>query len=405
MVSYKEAINIALQSAQKRKKSEVVTIEEALYRVLSEDIYAVRDLPPFNNSAMDGYVFSYSQKEKKLKIIDTILAGDHKERRVNDGECYKIMTGAKVPESCDRVIPVELAAIEGDYLIVNQDIKEGNAVRLKGEELRKGERILKAGELLSPAKIALLASQGIVKVSVFKKLTVAIASTGNELKEPHEEAREGEIYNINAINIKMHLKALGFDADYLGSIPDDLEGSIKFIEQFKQYDVAITTGGVSKGDADYTEKAFLVNGLNELFKGIKVKPGHPTLFGMMEHTFVMAMPGNPLAAIVNILLLGVPVLCKLQGREEMFYKTCRVRMAKELRLKPGRANIVLGNLKDGSFYPYKNNKYGSGMISPLAQSDAIVLFGEDKSFIEEKSEIEAVLLNQIHFTQHLKYIN
>jgi len=405
MVSYKEAINSALEAATVQHMSEKIAIEEALNRILAEDIYALRDLPPFNNSAMDGYLFSYAQRGERLKVADTIFAGDTTKREFTNGISYKIMTGARVPEGYDTVIPIELAVLEGDRLIVEDSIKEGNAVRLRGEELSRGALILEAGELLTPAKIALLASQGIVEVLVYKKVKIAIASTGSELKEPHEEAEEGEIYNINAINIKMHLRMAGFEAEYLGTIPDNLKGTIAFIEQFREYDVVITTGGVSKGDADYTRKALLENGLNILFSGIKVKPGHPTLFGMMGNTYVMAMPGNPLAAIVNILLLGVPVINKMQGRKEYFYKTYRFKMGSELKLKPNRTNIVLGNIEEGSFYPYQNNKYGSGMISPLVQSSAIVIFDEDKSHIEIAKEVEVVLLNSLQSSKQLQFIN
>lgn len=404
MSSFKEALEVALNSTKTITKSEEIAIEDALTRIVSEDIYALRDLPPFNNSAMDGYVFKYQEKAQ-FKIAGSILAGDKEQVSVASSECYKIMTGAVVPNSCDTVIPVELTTIKDGYLYFDGEVKKGNAIRLKGEELTSGKVLLQRGEILTPAKIALLASQGIVKVNVYKKLKIAIASTGNELKEPHEEAQEGEIYNINAINIKMHLTSLGFKADYLGSIPDDFDEAKAFIAKFKEYDIAITSGGISKGDADYTKEAFFQNDLEVIFAGVKVKPGHPTLFGTMQDTFVMALPGNPLAAIVNLLLLGVPTLLKTQGAKEYYYKTLRVKMVHELKLKSGRSNIVLGEVKDGYFSAYKNNKYGSGMITPLSSSNAITVFDENNSTIKKDREIEVVLINHEAFCDELKFIN
>ncbi len=390
MVSYKEAMELALAATKKQIESEVINIEEALSRVVVKDIYATRDLPPFDNSAMDGYAFKYNEKRNRYKIAGTVFAGDKESVEINEDECYKIMTGAIVPKSCDTVVPKELTLEENGYMLLQKSISKGNAVRLKGEELSKGSLILEKGEKLTPAKIALLASQGIVEVAVYRKISIAIASTGNELKEPHELADESEIYNINAINIKMHLKAAGFDAIYLGSIPDDMEQSLEFTQRFKAYDVAITTGGISKGEADYTRKAFMENGLKVLFSGVNLKPGHPTLFGTMGSTFIMAMPGNPLAAILNVLILGMPVLLKRQGAKEHFYKTISVEMGKSLQLKGNRLNIVLGRVVEGKFYPYKNNKYGSGMISPLVASNAIALFSEDIKISDIGDRIEVI---------------
>ncbi|HGZ70265.1 MAG TPA: molybdopterin molybdenumtransferase MoeA [Nitratifractor sp.] len=390
MVSYEEALESALAAMQGSQEVESVTIDRALGRVLAEDIYARRDLPPFDNSAMDGFAFKWSDLNKIMKVEGTIFAGDKKELPLQEGECFKIMTGAKLPASCDTVAPIEICDYQDETMSVKKDIAKGNAVRERGEELSSGQLILKRGDILNASKIALMASQGITEVRVYKKITIAIASTGNELKEPHEEAGEGEIYNINAINIAMHLKELGFDSVYLGVVPDSLEDAKSFIEKFKEYDVAITTGGISKGEADFTKQAFEHNGLDVIFSGVNVKPGHPTLFGLMDNTFVMAMPGNPLAAILNILLLGVPVLLKMQGAREHSHHTVKVEMAYGLTLNPKRVNIVLGSVKEGRFYPYKKNRYGSGMISPLAESNAIAICKEGLAQIAEGDIIDII---------------
>jgi molybdopterin molybdotransferase len=391
-IGFYEARNIALRNVNKIVKKEVVDIKDALNRVLASDIFASRDLPPFDNSAMDGFAFRYKDINKRLKVVATIYAGDIVKPILKDSECYKIMTGAKVPRDSDIVVPIENCNLDGDYVEILNKPKKGNAIRLKGEELKSGTLLLKAGEILTFQKIALLASQGITKVECYKRLKIAIIASGDEIREPWEEASSDEIYNINSINIEMLLKSYGYSSSYLGRLADNLDDITNFIAKLKEYDAIVTTGGISAGDADFTKEAFEKNGLKELFHGVRVKPGHPTMFGKMDRSFIFAMPGNPLAAILNFVLLALPTIAKMQGVEKFNFKRCKAKMTKELKLKSKRANIVLGTIKDGYFYPYKDNKYGSGMIMPLVESSAIAIFDEGVSLVEKDSNIELILL-------------
>ncbi len=405
MVLFKDALEIALDSIMAKEEYERVDIQESLNRVTAEDIFAIKDLPSYNNSAMDGYAFCYSERGKPLKIAAVIYAGDKQEPILKEGECYKIMTGAKVPKDADTVAPKEICRVDDGFIELTEDIQKGSAIRLRGEELQKGSLLIEQGTLLDPGKVALLASQGITKIKVYKRLKIAIVSTGSELKEPWEEASEDEVYNINGINIQMHLKHYGIESSYIGSIPDNLEQSIAFISKLKQYDIVITTGGISVGDADFTKKAFIENGLKELFHGVRVKPGHPTMMGIMEKTFVMAMPGNPLAAIVNILLLSLAIIFKMQGAKTVFYEAIKVGNGSPLKLKPNRVNIVLGNVEDGKFFAYKDNRYGSGMITPLVKSHYIALFGENRDFVGENEVIKVIRINSELLGSGFDYIN
>ena len=392
MAQFLEAQNLALKSVKITDKKEIIHIEDALNRVVVEDVICVKNLPTYDNSAMDGYAFKYADRVSDLKVAAIIMAGDIQEPILKVGECYKIMTGAKVPKDVDTIAQREICEETDGIMYLTSDVKLGNAIRLKGEEQKNGSVLIEKGSILTSAKIALLATQGITKVEVYKKLSIAIVSTGNELKEPHEVASEDEVYNINAVNIKMLLKNYSLSTEYLGSIPDDLTLGVEFISKLKEYDLIITTGGISKGDADFTKQAFVENGLKELFHGIKVKPGHPTMMGTMGDSFVMAMPGNPLAAILNIILLSMPIIFKMQGVKSFYYEPITVKNGVELKLKSGRVNIVLGNLVSGKFIAYKNNKYGSGMITPLVESSYIAMFNEDISSIEQGSNIEVIKL-------------
>jgi len=390
-IGFNEALEIALKEAKVSSEFEEVALKDALGRVLFEDIIAIKSLPTFNNSAMDGYGFRFEDRNEELKIVKKIYAGENVEPILEPKQCYKIMTGAKVPSDVDTIIPYEDVVINQDSIRLTKEVKKGNAIRLEGEEVEAGKQILSKGESLDYAKIALLASQGIVRIKVYKRLSIAIISGGDELKEPWEEASRDEVYNINAIHFQMLLKRYGFESDYMGKLPDDLEKIESFIEKMQGYDVIITSGGISMGDADFTKRAFVAKGLEELFHGVRVKPGHPTMFGKMSSSFVMAFPGNPLAAIINLLLLGVPVLAKMQGVREFSFTKIPLKMAQDLKLKAKRVNIVLGTIQDGLFRPYKNNKYGSGMITPLVESNALVCFDETQEFIAKGDEVEAIV--------------
>ena len=402
---YIDAFNLTLQNITPIHQTTLVDINNALDRVLATNIYAKRALPPYNNSAMDGYAFKYKDINSPLKIAATIFAQDKQEPILKDKECYKIMTGAKVPPDCDSVAPKEICEVKDNKIKILKPIKKGNAIRLKGEEVLKDSLLLEKGERLTASKIALLASQGINKVECYRDLKIAILSTGSELKEINEEASEDEIYNINGINIKSHLKEYGIEASYLGLIPDSLEESSNFFKDIKdRYNIIFTTGGVSQGDADFTKRALLNCGFREIFHGLKVKPGHPLLVGKLDETLVISLPGNPLAAIIHAILFGVASILKMQGAKEIFFTTKEAKISTTLTLKPNRVNIVLGEFRDSYFTPYKNNKYGSGMILPLVKSNSIALFSEDIKSVEKGSTIKIIELRCKSTTDKFNYI-
>ena len=393
ILSFEEAKTKALENAKKELSSEVVFLNDALGRVLAEDIKVRKNVPSFNNSALDGFAFRYADKDEKLKIAATIYAGDEPKEMLQKNECYKIMTGAKVPSDADTIVAIEdCLEVSDEYIKVPAHIKKGNALRLKGEELKKGASLFQKGEKITSSVTALLAAQGIATVEVYKKLSIAIASTGNELKEPWEEASEDEIYNANSFGIISQLKEYGFEPDYVGLIPDDLDKTVEFIDKLKDYDVIITTGGISMGEADFLEEAFLKNGLKEFFHGVNVKPGRPTMMGRMDKTFVMAMPGNPLTTMLNLLMLSIPVLLKLQGYKNYKLSTVRAVNIQEFKFRPNRTNIVLGYYKNGEFKVTRDNKIGSGMLLPLFESNAVIITKEGQSVVKAGDEVEAVLL-------------
>lgn len=388
----KDAIELSLGLADIKPSAEWICISEALGRVLAEEIKCQKNLPSFNNSALDGYALRHSDSGKKLYIKDTVFAGQNKDDVLEENECFKIMTGAKIPKSADTIVAFEDAqALADNYVLMPSNIKKGNAFRVKGEELAKGETLFSQGTLINSAVLAMLASQGISQIKVYKKITIGVFSTGDELKEPWESARDDEIYNVNSSSLIALFSEHGFVADYCGVIPDSLMESKKYFAKMKRYDVLVTTGGISMGEADFVEEALLSNGLKPLFHGINIKPGRPTMIGKMDSTIVASMPGNPLAAYVNAFLILTPLLKKLQGQRDFQHKILKAKMAKELKVKPNRTNLVLGTYKEGSFFVTGENKYGSGMIMPMIQSNSLLVLDENTDILKEGDEINLIV--------------
>jgi len=392
ILAFHQALDMALESSVATAKREMVMLDSALGHVVATDIICQKNLPSFDNSAMDGFALRAEEAGQKLRIVSTIFAGDIPKPILEEGCCYKIMTGAQVPPDADTIVPIEdCSEVTPQSVTVPEGIKRGSALRKKGEEQTKGSILIQAGERLDFSHIAILSAQGIMAVEVYTPLSIAVVSTGDEIREPWQEASEDEIYNANAFGITALLKKHGFSPTYAGAIPDDLDASIAFIEHLKCYDVIITTGGISMGDADFLEEAFVANGLQPLFHGVNVKPGRPTMMGIMGESFVMAMPGNPMTTLLNIFLLSIPVLRKLQGDNNPYHLVVQAPISQSLRFKPTRTNLVLGEMRKGIFHVIRDNKIGSGMLTPLMESNAVAVFGEGVEEVKAGEGVEVIL--------------
>ena len=404
-IAQEKSLNLVNQTAYK----EIIPLNEAIGRVLSKDVICVKNLPAFNNSAMDGFAIKFSDAGKTLSINKVIFAGDKGakvEPSLKGNECYKIMTGAKVPFDADTIIPIENCFdVTQNSVRIPLEIKKGANLRLKGEEQKEGDVILKKGEKITSSFITLLASQGLVMVEVYKKISIAILSTGNEIKEPWEQVDDEEIYNCNSYALISLLKEKNFDATYCGVIPDNLEESKTFIKSLKNYDVIISTGGISMGDADFVGEAFLQNGLEVAFHGVNIKPGRPIMMGKMQNTVVICLPGNPLTAMVNIYLFVIPMLKKLQSETSINHGFIKAVNKKEFKTKSGRVNVVLGKVQNGDFFVTRDNKYGSGMITVLYESNAILVTNEQTSTITLNQEVKLLDFNGKFFEEKVDILN
>ena len=375
-VEFSEALRQAVEAAKPVNRVETVFLERALGRVTAEEIICRKNLPSFDNSAMDGFALRHSDAGKRLRVAGTILAGEKREPSLREGECYRIMTGAQVPSDADTIVPIEACELHEEMVTVPSSLRVGANLRRRGEEQELGGVLIEAGTRLRPSHIAMLAAQGITALKVYAPLRIAILSTGNEIREPWELASEDEIYNANASAATALLQKFGFQPVYLGSLPDEPEKIAQAVAEFRAYDVVISSGGISAGEADFLEEIFVSEGLEWIVHGVRVKPGHPSKIGQMDSTLVFALPGNPLATILNLHLLGLPALFRMQGMQDPYFPFVWAETEESFAMKSHRSNLVLGRMYEGRFRAVRDNRVGSGMLTPWMESDCVAVFGE-----------------------------
>lgn len=377
-----------IQNSTHTLPSELLPLEISLGRVSAVDVKASLDLPRFDNSAMDGYAISLEDASKRVKISQTLLAGEKKVAFVQPGEAIKIMTGAKIPQGTDAVVPFEEVKVEGEFVWLPSKIKNKANIRLMGEDIKKGDLLIEKGERLGAYGLTMLASQGISHLWVTKRPKVAILATGKELKMHWQTIGKHEIYNSNAPTFMARSVELGCDASFVGSAKDSVKSIIKNIESCLDADLIITSGGVSVGEADFTREAFRNLGFKEYFCKIDIKPGKPTTFGKIGKTLVINLPGNPLAAAINFEIFGKTIILGLLGAKKRYIGTIDALLRSELSVKPGRPTVIPGIFDGREFEPAK--KFGPGMVSPLGHSNGFIILGENVGYLPKGSRVKFI---------------
>ncbi|CAD7287042.1 molybdopterin molybdotransferase MoeA [Campylobacter suis] len=370
------------------KASKIVPIEVAVGEILADDILAIKNLPAFDNSALDGYAVIYDNKEDGYELIDSIFAGEKKQLSISGNQCVKIMTGALFPKGADTVIRLEDAIIKDGKIYANEKLKKGEAHRFCGEEIKAGELLIEANTKLTAAHIMLLASQGISHISILNKPSIAIFSSGDELKEPWQSADDFEIYNANAYGIGALLKEKGLNFSYKGIIKDKLQDTIEALRNAQNFDVIFCSGGASKGEADYMKDALIKLGYKELFEHINIRPGGPCKAFAKDKKIVFILPGNPMAAFLCAMLLALPLI----SGTPLQIQTGKI--CENIKFKQGRSNIVFCNINEnGEISVTDGNKFGSGMITPIIKSNAIYLSQPHESELLKDSLIKILKIS------------
>ena len=415
---------------------EAVALPDALDRVLAADVICPVNVPPHDNSAMDGYAFAGSELEQArpgqplmLRVVGTALAGGPWQGRLGAGECVKIMTGAVMPVGADTVVAHEQAS-SGEECIQfdGSALRAGANRRLRGEDLEQGSVALQAGQRLTPAALGLLASLGLSQVSVRRRLSVAYFSTGDELLSPGAEPREGAIYDSNRFSLQALLRRLGAHVLDLGAVPDEpaaLEERLR--EAATLADVVLTSGGISAGEADHTRAMLQRLGTVQFWR-VAMRPGRPLAVGLLapaggisltrstgipiktsanssqnlsnppptqRPAVLLGLPGNPVAAMVSFLMFVRPALAMLAGERSPSVPLLQAISRERLRKRPGRTEYLRGVLElneKGQAAVRTTGPQGSGVLSSMVAADCIIVLDDARGDVLPGESVNVLLL-------------
>ncbi len=388
-VSIEEALNTIYQNVG-TKSTHILAIEEALGAIVARNYEARFDLPRFDNSAMDGYAVKVTDAGKEVTIKEVTYAGDIAQNTFAEGEVVKIMTGAPTPKSCEAIVAIEDVDVTSNGIKLPSDIKIHNFIRFKGEDIQRGKVLLEAKSQITAYSMALLSSQGITHIEVYRKPKVVIFSTGEELKAHYESIEGHQLYNSNAPMFAARAKELGCDVSYISTAGDTMESLKDAVNNAKDADLILTSGGVSVGDKDFTKEAFKELGMHTYFSGIDIKPGRPTNFGKLGECFVINLPGNPLASMVNFEMFVKPTIAKLTGAKSFYHGFISTKMRSEHKFRAGKNTVMLGVWDGKSFEVIKGQK--PGMLAPLDKADGLIVTSKACDFLAKDQEVKIIAI-------------
>lgn len=395
MVSIEEAQRTILGQIE-RLEMEKVSLFQGLNRVTPDDHIAPWDIPPADNSAMDGFAFCHAGLvDGTLKVTGFLPAGEVHETPVAPGEAIKIMTGAPVPFGCDSVVPIEDVEESGGRIRLRTAIKAGSHVRKRGEDISRGNVVIKAGSFLRPQEIGMLAAMGSTSVAVYRRARIAILSTGDELLEPGSTPMPGKLINSNSYSLAAQVLDAGGDPLLLGIAADTLEATCEKIKAGLSADLLVISGGVSVGDRDYVKAAIEKLGGQVTFWKVNMKPGKPLAFAILEGKPIFALPGNPVAAMVSFELFVRPSILKAMGQERVFRPRVKAALQERTANKGGRPHLVRGIVsRSGDSYQVSTTgNQSSGRLSSLILGNGLMKLAPEMAYAAG-DEVEVILLDR-----------
>ena len=371
-----------------------VALNAARGRVLAADVVAPLDLPPFDNSAVDGYAVRHRDLDAKgetfLAISGRLTAGSAASAPVAAGQAVRIFTGAPMPADADTVFMQEDVRVEGGNVVVPPGLKPGANRRLAGEDARKGSVLLPAGRRLAAQDVALAAAVGLTRLEARRRVRVALFSTGDEIVEPGAPRPDAALYDANRYLLTGMLERLGADVTDLGILKDDRAALASAIAAAaKTHDLVLTSGGVSTGEADHVRDAIEQVG-RLVFWRVAIKPGRPVAMGVVGGAAFMGLPGNPVAAFVTFARVVRPLILRLAGAEPEPLTALPVRLAFAYKKKTGRREYVRVALRpaaDGTVEAVKHPQEGAGVITSLTETDGLAELAENITTVEPGSTV------------------
>jgi molybdopterin molybdotransferase len=399
LIEYSEAERLVLEHVS-RLPVEDVPLIEAQGLALARDLRARLDSPPFDNSAVDGYALRSADAEagRSFKVVDEAPAGRPATRSVGEGEAVKIFTGGVIPDGADAVVMVENTTGWGEEFELKKAASRGQNVRRGGEDVREGEVILEEGREIGPPEIALAATQGYGRLPVHRRPKVIVLSTGTELVEPGtRDLERGEIYDSNSFAVISQAREAGAEASRINAASDDaavLGDAVR--EALESADVVVTSGGVSVGEKDLVKGTMLELGVEQVFWGVRFKPGKPLFFGVRGSVSLFGLPGNPVSAMVCFELFVRPALMKMMGREDRKRPRIEVYFEQDVENQFGRMHAMRVSLTrtQRGWLARSVGAQGSGLVSSLKRADALALIGPESGGARAGEPAEAILLRE-----------
>lgn len=390
-ITFEQAIDVLTANSREISDVEEVFLLKSLGNVATQDYFATFDNPPFNRSPLDGYALKSSDTitPKPLKVIGEECAGDFFTGEIKSGETLQIMTGAAIPNGADCVIRQENVTFDGKNIIFNQKLSPYENFCFAGEDIKAGSLLVAKNTRLTAAHIAILASQGVNLVKIYRKPVVAIASTGDELIKPGEKLTAGKIFNSNLYLIAARLLEMGFEPKILGNFPDNDSFAEKIFNLRNEIDLLITTGGVSVGKKDIMHD--IVKKIGEkLFWRVKIKPGAPIIGWKCGKFLGLALSGNPFAAFATFELFTRPILAKISRREDILYKRCCGTLADDFPKKSPARRFIRAKFDEKRIFLPKNHQ--SGAFYSAVDCNCLIDIPAGSDVLKAGNEVEIVLL-------------
>ncbi len=369
--------------------AEESSLADALGRVVAIDIVSDTDIPPARNSAMDGYALhardtagATRQAPASIAIAGEIRAGGEPYNgEVPPSRCVRIMTGAPIPEGADAVIQVEDTSESNGKVLVYRKVVSGENIRNAGEDIATGQTVIHKGDRLNPAAIGLLASLNRSAVPVYRRPSVAIISTGDEILDVGEPGPPGRIRNSNAYTLMSEVKKYGASPHYIGIARDTIEDTrARFTEAFK-HDIVISTGGVSMGKYDHVAEVMKGLGIEILIETIRMKPGKPCVFGARGSQLFFGLPGNPVSTMVSFIQFVRPAILKSMGATKLRKPLVSAIIEEEISKKPDRTHYIRGffDIRDGAIHVTSTGPQGSGILRSMHEANCLIILPEGVS--------------------------
>jgi molybdopterin molybdotransferase len=399
MMTVRDALETILREIH-RLKPEQVNLLESLGRVLAEPIFAKRDQPPWDNSAMDGFALSSEDTHTTpviLKIVGEIAAGGFPCGPVTTGEAVRIMTGAPLPEGADAVVRIEdTDLLDGRKVKVLRQAIPGENVRSHGEDVKAGDRVIAEGTLIGPSEVGMMASVGRARVRVYQRPCVAILATGDELVDPGEPPGPHQIMNSNTYSLAAQVAEAGGNTILLGIARDEPKDLTDKLEAGRSADVILISGGVSVGKYDFVKDVLSQMGAHLSFRKVAMKPGHPFVFGTLQACRIFGLPGNPVSTMVTFEEFVRPALLKMAGHQGIFRPIIRAVMKEPLRKKDGKTHFIRAwVMKEEEQYTVQTTgNQSSGMLSSMVRASGLIIFPDTVQEIRAGEKVLVQLLDK-----------